>query len=847
MNAQAPLRRVVYVVSLFPCWSETFIVREINALIESGVDVRIVSLKSPSETLVHDDAVALLHRVHHPRPGPGALASRMRVALRHPLLLARVVGNVVADGWHTPGVALKTLAALLRGMEHVDWLRGFDPDFIHAHWATYPSTVAWALGRMLRKPFGFTCHAHDIFVERQMLARKLEEAALAVAISDYNIQWLQANIGGNAARRVRLVHCGVDLAHVPWHPDGRDPDTILAVGRLHPIKGFDTLLDALALLRDRGVAFRCRLVGSGPLGDALRAQARRLCIADKVEFTGARAQDEVRTWMRAATLFAMPSQVDDDGDRDGIPVALMEAMASGCAVVGTRVSGIPELIEHGRDGLLVEPRDPVALADALQRLLRDNDLRRHLSTAARERVERDFDSRTEAARLRACMQEAVLAGMTTVVLPAAAAINLPAGTQSRSDIPSMKDAPPSRPLRVLYVVSLFPCWSETFILREMHALIGHGADIAILSLKPHTEQIVQPRATELLGHTRYPRGALRSMLDMLALGARHPLRMSGFLATLCARMWRQPGNLLRSIGALCRTAGQWRWIRDFDPQIIHAPWATYPATVAWFLSHMTGTPFSFTSRAHDIFVEDHMMTAKLEKTALAVTITRNNVRHMSRWMKSPGAIPIQVVHSALDLPEITYRRDARMPQQLLSVGRLDPIKGFDVLLPALAELQSRGIGFDSTIIGEGEELARLEAQRDALGLRDRVRFAGALPNTRVREAMAEATLMVMPCVVTPEGNSDGIPNVLTEAMASGLPVISTRISGIPELIDDGVSGRLVEPRDPLALADAIAQMLADPALRERCAEAGRRKVESEFDVRSEAGRLFTHMAEVVHG
>ena len=380
----------------------------------------------------------------------------------------------------------------------------------------------------------------------------------------------------------------------------------------------------------------------------------------------------------------------------------------------------------------------------------------------------------------------------------------------------------------------------------MHALIGHGASIGILSLKPGMEKMVQERAVELLPFTRYPHGALRSMLDMLALCLRHPVRSIAFLATLCAHMWRQPGNLLRSLGALCRAAGQWRWIREFDPQIIHAPWATYPATVAWFLSRLTGKPWSFTSRAHDIFVENHMMPAKLAGTDLAVTITRNNVRHMAQWMKAPGAVPIQVVHSALDLPAIAYRRGARLPHRLLSVGRLDPIKGFDVLLPALAELRRRGIAFESVVIGEGEELERLEAQRDALDLRDQVDFVGARPNTEVRQAMAEATLMVMPCVVTPEGNADGIPNVLTEAMASGLPVVSTRISGIPELIDDGVSGRLVEPRDPLALADAIAAMLADPALRDACAAEGRRKVEAEFDVQREAGRLLAHMAEVVH-
>lgn len=410
----------------------------------------------------------------------------------------------------------------------------------------------------------------------------------------------------------------------------------------------------------------------------------------------------------------------------------------------------------------------------------------------------------------------------------------------------MKDDSNKTPLRILYVVSLFPCWSETFILREMHALIGHGAEIGILSLKPGSEKMVQERTAELLDRTRYPHGTLRSVFDMIALCMRHPLRTGGFLVTLCAHMWRQPGNLFRSLGALCNAAGQWRWIREFEPQIIHAPWATYPATVAWFLSRLTGAPYSFTSRAHDIFVEDHMMAAKLASTNLAVTITRNNVRHMARWMASPGAVPIQVVHSALDLPTIAYRRDARLPQRLLSVGRLDPIKGFDVLLPALAELRRRGVAFESVVIGEGEERARLEAQRDALDLQDCVRFVGAQPNTEVRQAMAEATLMVMPCVVTPEGNADGIPNVLTEAMASGLPVISTRISGIPELIDDGVSGRLVEPRDPIALADAIASMLSDPALRDVCAGAGRRKIEAEFDVRREAGRLLAHMQEVVH-
>lgn len=407
MKGPAPLRRVLYVVSLFPCWSETFIVREISALIESGVDVRILSLKHASEDLVHEDAAALLDRVQHPRSPLAAVTAFIATAARRPLVLATVLWRIIADSWRSPRVLSRSLGALLRGLEHIGWLRDFEPDLIHAHWATYPSTVAWALGRLLDRPFGFTCHAHDIFTERQLLVRKINEAALAVTISRYNIDWLGQHVTADAARRLKVVHCGVDMPNAPWEPDGREDGLILAVGRLDPIKGFDTLVDALALLRERGMDARCRLVGSGPLDTALRERAARLGVADRIEFAGAQPQDVVRRWMREAAVFALPSCVAADGNRDGIPVALMEAMASGCATVSTRVSGIPELIEDGVGGLLVEPGQSEALADAFERLLGDASLRRQLATGARARVEAEFDARTEALRLRGHMQEAL--------------------------------------------------------------------------------------------------------------------------------------------------------------------------------------------------------------------------------------------------------------------------------------------------------------------------------------------------------------------------------------------------------------------------------------------------------
>lgn len=407
MKQDASLRRVVYVTSLFPCWSETFIVREIDALIAAGVDVRIVSLKPPSETLVHRDAAALLGRVRHPRSILAALSGLAGAAWRHPSATVHAFAAVIADGWRRPSVVLKSLAALLRGMEHLAWLRAFDPDFLHAHWATYPSTVAWALGRITGTPFGFTCHAHDIFVERQLLARKLADAALAVTISRYNVAWLRRHVDDAAASRLKVVHCGVDLGAMSAVDSAKHPAMILSVGRLSPIKGYDVMIDALALLRARSVDFGCRLVGDGPLGNALREQAHREGVADRIEFSGAQPQEVIRDWMREAAVFVMPSQVTAEGDRDGIPVALMEAMASGCAVISTRVSGIPELIDDDVNGLLVEPRNPVALADAMQHLLQDEPLRVRLSTQARARVGREFDAHKEASRLHAHMQEAV--------------------------------------------------------------------------------------------------------------------------------------------------------------------------------------------------------------------------------------------------------------------------------------------------------------------------------------------------------------------------------------------------------------------------------------------------------
>lgn len=427
---------------------------------------------------------------------------------------------------------------------------------------------------------------------------------------------------------------------------------------------------------------------------------------------------------------------------------------------------------------------------------------------------------------------------------------IPASRLSRQDegtVRSDRAASTTTPRRVLYVLSQFPSLSETFIVREMRALMDSGVDVRILSLKLASDRIVQPQAAAMSDRVWYPAGRAKTTLTALATLFRQPVVTLAFLATLLREFWRRPVILAKSLVAVFRAVGRIEDMRGFAPQLIHAPWATYPATVAWLLSRLLERPFSFTSRAHDIFIEDHMMARKLESAALAVTITEFNRRYMARWMPRPGAIPVEVVHSSLDLPQLAFVRSDRPPNKLLSVGRLVPMKGFDLLLAALAQLRSRGVEVSCTIIGEGPERGRLEALRTTLGLESLVEFPGAMPQSEVVRHMGDSTLMVLPCIVAPNGQSDGIPNVLMESMATGLPVISTRISGIPELVEDGVNGCLVPSGDVSALAAAIEALLQDPARREVFAIAGRRKVEADFDVRIEAGRLLDHFGRACHG
>ncbi len=400
-----PSPPIAYLLKRYPRLSETFILHEMLALQERGVPLAVYSMMDPGERTVHPDVTRLKAPVTYlPTIGWGCLRvlarAHARLLRKAPLRYLRALGRALSR--HDP---LAGLRHFLRG----GWL-GLELErqgirHLHAHFAHGPAATAQFVSLLTGLPFSFTAHAKDIYTTpRERVAERIREARFVVTCTGHNHAYLAGLVDGATARRIHRIYHGVDLRRFRLR-DAADPDIarcpalILAVGRQVEKKGLAYLVEACALLRARGVPFRCQHVGDGPLKEKLRDQIVAAGLEGCVELLGTRTQEELVGIYRKATIVALPCVILDNGDRDGIPNVLVEAMSMGIPVVATRVSGIPELIEDGRDGLLVPPRDAGALADALGDALGDAGLRERLGAEAHRTVTERFDLAHNAARL----------------------------------------------------------------------------------------------------------------------------------------------------------------------------------------------------------------------------------------------------------------------------------------------------------------------------------------------------------------------------------------------------------------------------------------------------------------
>ncbi|HJQ82995.1 MAG TPA: glycosyltransferase, partial [Candidatus Binatia bacterium] len=299
----------------------------------------------------------------------------------------------------------RLLAIAPKALAAAAWLRRAGIDRVHAHFASQTADCAALAGCVAGIPFSFTAHAYDVYsqaprMRNVTLAWKLRHAAQAFAVSAFAADRMRALLPAGDRGRVHVAYVGIPMDLFRAEPPPADgPIRLLCVARFQEKKGIDTLVQACALLRERGVPFSLRLHGDGPLRDTIAAEIGRLRLAGTVVLGDAIPQEEVAEAMRACHVFVLPCRQDRTGDMDGIPTVFMEAMATGRPVVSCPVSGIPELVRDGETGLLVPSNDPAALADAIARLAGDEALRLRLGRQGRTLVERQHDQRLNARRL----------------------------------------------------------------------------------------------------------------------------------------------------------------------------------------------------------------------------------------------------------------------------------------------------------------------------------------------------------------------------------------------------------------------------------------------------------------
>ena len=406
----AEAARIGYALKMFPRLSETFILNEVLELERQGLSLIIFSLKRPADGVTH----AQYEQVQSPvsylpesfRGAPLRIAQAQlyvwrhhrrtwRHTLRNSLRRARMDGDGAAARSFLQACCM---ARELRGIRHV-----------HAHFASIPAKLALLVQRLTGISFSITTHAKDLFHNDPFgspkLAERLCRARFVVANSRFSREYILARL--KEAASIHTIYNGLDLdTFVPRADEPSEP-MILGVGRLVEKKGFDHLLSACALLKERGVRFTCELAGTGRQGEALKEQVRAGRLGGCVRFLGPLPQDKLMHHYERAMVFALPCVAGADGDRDILPNVVKEAMAVGVPVITTRLDGIDELIEDGRSGLLVEPGDATSLANKLELVLRNPGLRRTLAVQGRKVIEERFDRRVNFAQLKVLLLEAV--------------------------------------------------------------------------------------------------------------------------------------------------------------------------------------------------------------------------------------------------------------------------------------------------------------------------------------------------------------------------------------------------------------------------------------------------------
>ena len=422
--------------------------------------------------------------------------------------------------------------------------------------------------------------------------------------------------------------------------------------------------------------------------------------------------------------------------------------------------------------------------------------------------------------------------------------------------------------KVAYIVSRFPKLTETFILYEMVAVEQNEVQIEFYPLlrardtqvhpegasiwkklierisKPQGKLVMHPEAEDFVARAHYAPFFSWDILRAQAHFLRH--RPSAYFSTLFGLIrwnWGSPNFFFGALSIFPKSVYFAHLMQAEKASHVHAHFANHPAAAAYIVHRLTDIPYSFTAHGADLQTDQHMLAQKVAEASFVVTISNYNKEFIIENCGTRFVEKVLVIHCGVDTqfyqpaPPNNLDGPPDRPFAILCIGTMYEVKGHTYLIEACRLLQERGLDFLCHLVGNGPYLESLVDQVAKAGLAERVRFHGQLPRQEIAKLFRRVHVLSVPSIPTQSGRREGIPVVLMEAMSSGVPVVASGISGIPELVEDGHSGLLVPPRDSAVIANALERLYHDVRLRKRLGQAGREKVLSEFDLNKNANTL----------
>ncbi|HFC12328.1 MAG TPA: colanic acid biosynthesis glycosyltransferase WcaL [Anaerolineae bacterium] len=390
---------IAYVAQFFPILTETFVYREVNALRERGFDVVTLSNRTPEIAKLSEESIGLMDTTEYvfPIKHLAFLLAHLYFIFRHPIRYLGTLLHIMRQPDESMANRIRTLGHFGGGVYLAHRIHKKGVSHIHAHFAVNAATIGLVVSRLLNISYSFTVH-NNIFTDQLILRTKLAAATFIISISEYSKQFLldyAPEIAG-LAQKIEIVHCGIPADSFRRSQPYRNgsaprPPHLVSLSSFAERKGMPVLVEACRILRDRGLNFRCTIAGTGPDWQRVRQLVKEYNLRDRVNLPGRYFQEDIHAYLNDASAFALACVTAENGDIDGVPVALMESMAMEVPTISTTLSGIPELIDDGINGLLVPERDAEALADAIERLLQDHALSLRLGRDGRRKIVEAFN------------------------------------------------------------------------------------------------------------------------------------------------------------------------------------------------------------------------------------------------------------------------------------------------------------------------------------------------------------------------------------------------------------------------------------------------------------------------